>query len=209
MLRLKPPHGITLVRTALRISSRERLMVSLRKDQVWFMKKFSVQLVEYDAACHWSGVQELWKTIKQRVIHFGYPKMHHVNHISESIRWMGSGYHITTYISERLHIDNVKEVYWSTNNVNYIQMMLKHNDWCTGLDYMEETVSYIALQSWYHIDSAKVVNLILAANKQRNMHSTHFLRHHHCQEEPFFRPGSQQIHYLRETDVCGVWRSIK
>ena len=33
--------------------------------------------------------------------------------------------------------------------------MLKHNDWCTGLDYMEETLSYLALKGWYDIDSGK------------------------------------------------------
>jgi len=32
--------------------------------------------------------------------------------------------------------------------------MLKHNVRGTGLDYMEETLSYLTLQGWYHIDSA-------------------------------------------------------
>jgi hypothetical protein len=35
--------------------------------------------------------------------------------------------------------------------------MLKHNEQCTGLEYMEETLSYLALQAWYDIDSAKVL----------------------------------------------------
>jgi len=61
---------------------------------------------------------------------------------------MGSGYNCITDISERLPIGNVKEAYRSTNNVNYIRQMLKHNDQCTSLDSMEETQSHQALQGW-------------------------------------------------------------
>jgi len=43
--------------------------------------------------------------------------------------------------------------------------MLKHNDQCTGLDYMEETWPYLAIQGWYDIDYAKVFNLLSAADK--------------------------------------------
>ena len=103
----------------------------------------------------------------------------------------------------------VKKAYRSTNKVNYIQQMLKHNERCTGLDYMEETLLYRALQGWYNIDSAKVFRLLSAANKQRNMRQAHLLRLQHCQKEPFFRRVSQQLHHLRETHVRGVCRSIK
>jgi len=78
---------------------------------------------------------------------------------------MGSGDNFTTDISERLHISNVKKAYRSTNKVNYMQQMLKHNDRCTGLHYMEETLLYLALQGWYDSDSAKVFNLLSAADK--------------------------------------------
>jgi len=122
---------------------------------------------------------------------------------------MGCGDNVTTDISERLHIDNVKEPYRSTNIVNYIQQMLKHNDRCTGLDYMEETLSYLALQGWYDIDSAKVFNLLSEVDKQRNTCRAHLLRLHRCLKEPFFRPISQQVHHLRETHVRGVCRSMK
>jgi hypothetical protein len=122
---------------------------------------------------------------------------------------MGSGDKSTTDMSERLHISNVKEAYRSTNNVNYIQQMLKHNDRCTGPDYMEETQSYLALQGWYDIDSAKVFNLLSAADKWRNTRRAHLFRLHHCLNEPFSRPVSQQVHPLRETHLCGVCRSIK
>jgi len=135
--------------------------------------------------------------------------MHRVSHISESIRRMGSGDNFTTDISEQLHIANLKEAYRSTNKVNYTRQMLKHNDRCTGLDYMEEILSHLALQGWYDIDSAKVFNLLSAADKRRNTRRAHPLRVQHCQEEPFFRPVSQQVHHLRETHVRGVCRNIK
>jgi len=134
------------------------------KDQMWFMNAFSTCLVQFEAWWPTIRVQELRKTIEQRVIHFGYPKMHLWSHISQWIRQMGSGDNMTTDISEWLHISNVKEAYWSSNEVNYIQQMLKHNDRCTALDFMEETVSYLALQGWYDTNSVKVFNLLAAAD---------------------------------------------
>jgi len=44
--------------------------------------------------------------------------------------------------------------------------MLKHNGQCTGVDNMEETLSYHAIQGWYNIDSAQVLNLLSAANEE-------------------------------------------
>jgi len=122
---------------------------------------------------------------------------------------MGSRNNFTTHISEWLHIGNVKEAYQSTNKVNDIGKMLKHNDRCTGLDYMEVTLSDLALQGWYDIDSVKDFNLLSAANDRRNMRRAHYLRLHHCQTEPFFRPVSQQVHHLTEPHVRGMCKSIK
>jgi len=134
-------------------------------DQMHFKKEFSIRLIEFEAWWQAIGIQELQKTIKHCVIHFGYPKMHLVSHISESIQRTGSGDNFTTDISERLHIANVKETYQSTNKDNYIRQMLKHNDRCTSLDYMEETLSHLALQGWYDIESAKVSNPLSATDK--------------------------------------------
>jgi len=52
--------------------------------------------------------------------------MHLVSDISKLIGSMDSGDNFTTDIFERLHIRNVKETYWFTNKVNYIQQILKH-----------------------------------------------------------------------------------
>ena len=121
---------------------------------------------------------------------------------------MGSGDIFTTDISERLHLGKVKEAYQSTNKVNYFQQMLKHNDQCTGLDYMEETLAYPALQDWYNIDSAIVFNLQSDADEPRNTGGAQHVRLQHSQKEPLFCPVSQQVHHLRGTHVCGVCRSI-
>jgi len=158
------------------------------KDQMRFMKESSIRLVEFGAWWHAIGVQEPWQTIKQQWTYFAYPMMHLVSWRSESIRLMGSGDNLITDISDWLHTGNLKQTYRSTNTLNYIEQMLKHNHWCTSLDYMEETLSYLTLQGWYDIDSGKVFNLLWAANKLRNVHRAHLVRIQHCPEEPFFRP---------------------
>jgi len=174
-----------------------------------FKTEFSIHQIEFEAWWETIGIQALRESIEQRVIHFGYPKMHLVSHISESIRGMGSGDNFTTDISEWLHDANVKEAYRSTNKVNYIQQMLKHNDRCTGLDYMEETLSYLALQGCYDIDSAKVFNLLSATDKRRSPCRAHILRLQTIEDEPIIRPVSQQLYRLRDIHVRGVCRSIK
>jgi hypothetical protein len=166
-------------------------------------------MVEFEDWWETIGIQALWKTIEQRVIHFGYPKLHLVSRISESIHQMGSGDNFTTDISERLHIANVKEVSQSSDKVNYIRDMLKHNDRCTGLDYMEETLSYRALEGWYDIDSPKVFNLLSATDTWRTTRRAHLLRLQTIQNWPIIPPVSEQVYYLRETHVREVCRSIK
>jgi len=79
------------------------------KDQMSSKKELSIRLIEFEVWWKAIGVQELRKTIEQRVIHFGYPMMRLVRHISESIRQMGSGNNFTTDLSERVHIANVKK----------------------------------------------------------------------------------------------------
>jgi len=172
-------------------------------------KEFSLRLIEFEAWWETIGIQALWKTIEQRVFHFGCAKMQCVSHISESIRRMYSGDNFTTDISERLHIANVKEVYRSSNKVNCICQNLIHNDRCTGLDYIEETLSYLAPQGWYDIDLAKVFNLLSATDQQRSTSRAYLLRLKTMQDEPIIHPVSERVYHLRETHVCRVCRSIK
>jgi len=170
-------------------------------EQIWFNKKLFTSWIECKAGWMAIGIQELRKTILQRVIHCGNPTMHLVTHTSDIVWWTGSGDDFTTNISEWLHIGNVKEAYRSTNNVNSIWQMLKHNDRCSGLDYMEEALSHLALQGCYNIDSAKLFNLLSATNTRRDSCWAHLLQLQHCQEEPIFRHVSQQVLHLRETHV--------
>jgi len=179
------------------------------KDQMLFAQESSIRLVEFEAWWQGIGIQELQITIEQHVIHFRYPKMHRVSHITESIWQMGCGDNVTTDISERRHVGNVKEAYWSTHKASYIQQRLKHNDWCTGPDYVEETLSYLALQGWHDIDSEKVFNLLSAADERQTTGRAHHSRLRHCLEEPSFRPVSQRGQHFRETHVRGVCRSNK
>jgi len=125
-------------------------------EQKQFKMEFSIRLIEFEAWWETIGIQAFRRTIEQRVINYGYPKMHLVHHNSESIRRMGSGHNLTPDISEWLDIANVKEPYRSRNTVNDIRQRLKPNDWCTGLDYMEETLPYLALEGWNDINLAKV-----------------------------------------------------
>jgi hypothetical protein len=171
--------------------------------------EFSIRLIEFAAWWETIGIQALRKSIEQRVIHFGYAKMHVVSNISESICEMCSCAIFTTDISKLLHIANVKEASESSDQVNYIRQMLKRNDRCTGLDYMEETLSYLALKGWYNIDCANVFNLLSATDTQRSTRRAHLLRLHTMQDEPIIHPVSQQVYHLRETHVHGVCRSIK
>jgi hypothetical protein len=103
-------------------------------EQKWITQDFSIHLIKLEAWLETIGIQLLWNTIQQRVIHFGYPTMHVVSHVLESIDGMGTGDNFTTDISERLHIATVREAYLSSNEVNYIQLIPSYNDRCTSLD---------------------------------------------------------------------------
>jgi len=198
------------------LADRERVTNQLEREiygitsneQKRFNMEFSIHMIESEAWWETIGIQALRKSIEQHVIHFGYPKRYPVSHISESIWRMGSGDNFTRDISERRHIANVKEAYRSTNKVNYIRQMLNHNDRCTGLDYMVETLSYLALQGWYDIDSAKVFNLLSATDMRRSPCRAHVLRLQTIEDEPIICPVSQQLYHLRGTHVRGVCRSI-
>ena len=54
--------------------------------------------------------------------------------------------------------------------------MLMHNDRGTGLDYMEETLTYLALQGWYNIASAVVFNQLSATDQWQCTCRAHLLR---------------------------------
>jgi len=54
-------------------------------EQKRFKMEFSIHLIKFEAWWETIGIQALRRTIAQRVIQFGYPMMHLVSHLSESI----------------------------------------------------------------------------------------------------------------------------
>jgi len=199
------------------LADTERVSIQLERElynitsneQKQFIKAFSIQLIEFEAWWETNGIQTLGKTFDQRVIDFGYPKMHLVSDISEWIHRTGSGDNFTPDISERLHIAKVREAYRSSNKVNYIWQMLKHNDWFTGPDYMEEILSSLPLQRLYNIDSAEDFNLLSATDKRRSTQRAHLLRLHSIEDERIICHVPQQVYHLRAMHVRRVCRSIK
>jgi len=129
-------------------------------EQMHFKKEFSIRLIEFEAWWVTIAIQELQKTVELCIVHFGHSKRRLLSPISDSIWQMGSGANFCTNISEQVDVANMREVYRFSNKVTSIWQMLKHNDWCTGFDYMEKTLWYLALQGWYDIDFAKVLNLL-------------------------------------------------
>ena len=173
-----------------------------------FKKDFSIRMIGFQGYWETIGIQAFRITVEQRVILLQYPKIHLVSHISETIRWMGSGDNFTTYNSQRLHITNLKEAYWACNKFNYIRQMLKNDDWCTGLDSMEQVLSYLALERWYGIDSVKDFNILSATDERRSTLRAHLLPVQTMHEKPIIRQISQQVYHLWEMNVHGVCRCI-
>jgi hypothetical protein len=64
-----------------------------------FNRDFSICMIQFEAWWDTMESQVHQKTIEQRLKHCGYPKMHLVSHISESIRRMGSAVNFTNHIS--------------------------------------------------------------------------------------------------------------
>ena len=69
-------------------------------------------------------VEQEKEKLEQKVYHFAFPKMHLPSYILDAIRRMGSPDNFNTDISELLHIENVKNAYRASNQVDFIQQML-------------------------------------------------------------------------------------
>jgi hypothetical protein len=50
-----------------------------------FKRTFSKRMAEFETLWEQHGIHELRKALEHQIVHFGYPKMHLVSHISESI----------------------------------------------------------------------------------------------------------------------------
>jgi len=87
--------------------------------------------------------------------------------------------------------------------------MLQHNDWCTSLYYVEESLYCVALQGWHDIQSAKVVNLLSATGRQCHIGTAHLVFLQYCEDECCFLPESWLVDHLSNTYVCRVCGRIK
>ena len=68
-------------------NQREREIYGITSShQMQFNMEFSIYSIQFEAWRQAMCIQELHKTIKQHVIHFGYPTMHLVSLISVSLR---------------------------------------------------------------------------------------------------------------------------
>jgi len=162
-----------------------------------FKKEFSIRWIKFEAWWETLITQAVQETIEQHVMNLRYPKMNLVSDILESIRRMDSSNYFTADISEWLHIANIQGAYQSSNKVNYIQLIIKHNDQCTRLDYIEETLSYLALQGWYDIDSAKIFNILPTTDKQQSSWGADPFHLQTIQNEALIWCLSQWVYLLR------------
>jgi len=78
-------------------------------------KEFTIRSIVFETWWGAIGIQMVWKTIEQGIVHFGCCKIHPVTHMAEAIQWIGSGENITTDIAGPVHISNVNETYRSLN----------------------------------------------------------------------------------------------
>jgi len=134
--------------------------------------------------------------------------MHLLSHISESIWHMHTGDNFTNNNSEYLKMGNSKEACLSANIVICMLDIHKHIAWCTGLHYMEEMQSFLDLQRWYNINTAKVFIVLSTADQSLYTLRAHVLHLLHCQDQQFFHSISHHVHYLKETHVNGVHRTM-
>jgi len=173
------------------------------------LKQLSITLTQFIASWQAIGIQEHRKRIQQPVIHFRYPKMHLVSHISESIRRECSLDNLACNISKLLHISTVREACGSSSKDNDIRQVLIHNNRYTRLDYLQKILLHYTLQGWNNTISAKVFHPLLTADIQRSNCRPYHLHHQHWQKESVFHHVSQKVHHLRDTPVCRVCRSLK
>jgi len=115
----------------------------------------------------------------------------------------------TPAISSQLATCNVCDTYTFSNTVDCIQQMVNHNDQCTGLGSMEETLSYLTLQGWYGTDTQTAPNLLPAADKSQNTLWAQSLHQPHWEKQATLEPLLRQTEHMIEMHVCGLCRSIR
>lgn len=135
--------------------------------------------------------------------------MHPVFYISVAIRPMGFGKYFTNCIAELLDTGNMQAAYYTSNGLNYIPQRIKRCNQSTSLDYMKEIRVYLAFQRLNDIAAATVFNQLSPGEKRGLTYTADHLHLQHYQDEHFFHPVFEQTHYLTETYINRVCRSIQ
>ncbi|KAF8416331.1 hypothetical protein EV426DRAFT_541377, partial [Tirmania nivea] len=91
---------------------------------------------------------------------FNFPKIYLLSHLTDHIWQYGSYDTWTTDVSEELHM-SLKDVYHSTNWVNFIKQLLAYLDADLGISMIRLNLIYLTLNGFYLLDSAQMLNLPL------------------------------------------------
>lgn len=170
--------------------------------QAAFRQAMGEKRRQYDQVWESTKGPALQKRLESEYFHFGKPKMHLLSHYREFISRMGAPDNFSTDISELLHISNVKEAYRASNRVSFMRQVLAHNDRHTALDYMHQTLRWLALQGWHDKDSAAILNLISTAEKRRSTRRAQQNRILAGESEPFFQPELPHLQTYQHSRIC-------
>jgi hypothetical protein len=61
-----------------------------------------------------------------------------------------------------MHITNVTEAYRTSNGIIIMLLCHQHNDCYTAMDYMKQTVWWLAFEGWYNEESAVILTMMTA-----------------------------------------------
>jgi len=183
---------------------------------MWFKKEFSICLIVFEAMLQAISVQKLRESLEQHGIHSGYPKMHLVSNISESILRIWSGNTVATDISEWIHIGNVKVTYWQCergilicwqSQIHLTAAQSQRAGYQSSI-YAGDTVVTCPLRLvWYWL--SKSIQPTICCRYLVKYSQSPSYKPPALAGRAIFPPISQQVYHLRETHLHGVCRSIK
>jgi hypothetical protein len=122
---------------------------------------------------------------------------------------MGAPDDVSTEIPELLYISNVKEVYHASNWVNFMLQLLQNNDHYTAMDYMEQTLWWLALYRWYIEECAVVLNMMMGREKRPMPRCGGQKKILAGKSEPLIRPRTQPLWQFKLSTICTRSRSFK
>ena len=135
--------------------------------------------------------------------------MHLLCHYCEFIIRMGAPDNFLTEISKLLYILNVKEAYCTSNGVNFILQLLQHNDHYTAMNFMEQTLWWLAFYRYYIDESAVVLNMTMGHKKWQMTRCAHRKRIVAGEFESLIRPSIQPLWQFKLSTIYIHSQSFK